>query len=212
MSDEKRKQFDEYIGAVFTKEDDVLQWIQAEAQRQEMPQISIHPYEGYLLGWLIRLVGAKSIVEIGTLAGYSGVWMARALPEDGQLYTVEASSKHAAVARSSFEKAGLSDRVQVLQGDARQTLKKLIPRGPFDFVFIDANKESYPDYLAWAVDNLRSGGLVTAHNVYRHGAVLAPQSDDDCIVDGFNHTLASHPALDSMIIPLGDGVAVGVRK
>jgi predicted O-methyltransferase YrrM len=79
-------------------------------------------------------------------------------------------------------------------------------------VFIDANKESYPDYLAWAVDSLRPGGAVTAHNIYRHGAILAPQTDEDRIMDAFNHSLASHPSLDSMIIPLGDGLAVGIKK
>ena len=212
MSDENREKFDEYIGALFTEDDPVLEEIQAESQRQDMPQISIRPFEGYMLGWLVRVLGAKSIVEIGTLAGYSGAWLARSLPADGQLYSVEVSEKHAAVARSSFERAGLSDRAQVLQGDARETLHKLVPKGPFDFVFIDANKESYPFYLSWAVDNLRSGGAVTAHNVYRHGAILSPQSEDDRIMDEFNHSLASHPALDSVIIPLGDGIAVGVKK
>lgn len=106
--------------------------------------ISVTPADGYLLQWLLRLINAKTAVEIGALAGYSGTWIARALPEDGKLYCVEKSSKHAAVARANFERAGVSSRVQVMEGSSEDLLPKLAQHAPFDFVFIDADKVSYP--------------------------------------------------------------------
>lgn len=207
-----REAFEQYIAELFTEEDEALKTIYASPEKHDMPMISIRPYEGSLLQWLIRLIGAKTIVEIGTLAGYSTVWMARALPQDGKLYAVEKSSKHAAVARENFSLAGVSNRVELLEGSSRDLLPKLAQKGPFDFVFIDADKTSYPYYLEWAVDNLRTGGLVVAHNAYRHGGIINPQNDDDRAMDTFNRALAAHPKLDSMIIPLGDAMAVGVRR
>ncbi len=152
------------------------------------------------------------MVEIGTLAGYSGVWLARALPNDGKLYTLEKSSKHAALARQSFQRAGVGERVELLEGSAQDSLAKLSKRGPFDLVFIDADKGSYPAYLEWAAGNLRAGGLVAAHNAFRSGQVLDPQGDDDRIMDEFNRALAGHPHFDGMILAIGDGMAVGVKR
>lgn len=155
---------------------------------------------------------ARRVVEIGTLAGYSGTWMARALPDDGKLYTVEKSAKHADVARRSFEHAGLEDKVEVHQGEALAILDNLSSKGPFDLVFIDADKTGYPDYLRWAVANLRSGGVVAAHNAYRSGRIFEPETDDDRGMAAFNEALAAHPELDGIIIPMGDGMAVGVKQ
>lgn len=212
MSDDLRERFDHYIGQLFTEEDDVLRWIQAEADRHELPQISVQVFDGYLLAWLVRFVRARRVVEIGTLAGYSGTWMARALPDDGKLYTVEKSAKHADVARRSFEHAGLEDKVEVHQGEALAILDNLSSKGPFDLVFIDADKTGYPDYLRWAVANLRSGGVVAAHNAYRSGRIFEPETDDDRGMAAFNEALAAHPELDGIIIPMGDGMAVGVKQ
>ena len=213
MSDNLRERFDQYIGDLFSPgEDAVLQQIQASTAANNMPSISVQPFEGYLLGWLVRLVGAKKIVEIGTLAGYSGTWMARSLPEDGKLYSVEKSSKHAGVARKNFDLAGLSERVEVVQGDALQILSKLTANGPFDMVFVDANKDQYPDYLAWSIDNLRIGGIVTAHNAFRSGEIFDPQTDNDKGMAQFSQSLADDPRMDSIIIPMGDGLAVGVKR
>jgi caffeoyl-CoA O-methyltransferase len=194
------------------EQDDTLEWIRTQVERHDMPAISVRPYEGYLLGWLVRLIRAKVVVEIGTLAGYSGTWIARSLPEDGKLYTVEVSSKHAEVARASFDKAGLNGKVEILQGNGLQILKKLEAKAPFDMVFIDADKESYPQYLEWAVRNVRSGGMVAAHNAYRHGAILNPQNAVEQATAAFNKAIATYPELDSMIIPLGDAMAVGVKR
>ena len=143
-----------YITDLFGRKDDALKHIQYETDRNSMPDISLEPFEGRLLQLLAEMVGAKKIVEIGTLAGYSGTWLARALPDHGKLITVEVSSKHANVARANFENAGLSGKVEVRQGDAHDILNKLSSQAPFDMVFIDADKDRYPFYLDWAIANL----------------------------------------------------------
>lgn len=206
------EQLDQYVTDLFAREDEVLARIRAETARQQMPAINLKPFEGRLLQFLIYALAARKVVEIGTLAGYSGVWIARALPPGGKLYTLEKSSKHAEVARASFERAGLADRVELLEGAAQDWLPKLAAKGPFDLVFIDADKGGYPGYLAWAIDNLRLGGMVAAHNAFRNGKVLAPQSDDDQMIQAFNRALADDTRLESMILAIGDGMAVGIKK
>lgn len=203
---------DAYINALYAPEDEVLAWIQAETQRAELPAISIRPFEGRLLQFLAQMIGAKTIVEIGTLAGYSGTWMARGLPAEGKLITVDASSKHLDVARQSFERAGLSERVELVQGNAIEVLPKLSERGPFDMVFIDADKDSYLAYLDWAIDNVRTGGLITAHNALRGGRIIAPESDADQLVQTFNQRIAEDPQLNGMLIGVGDGIAAALKR
>jgi caffeoyl-CoA O-methyltransferase len=205
-------QLDDYVIDLFAQEDDALRWIQAEADRNELPQISIRAHEGRLLQILMRAIGAMKVVEVGALAGYSGVWLARALPADGKLTTLEKSSKHAQVARASFERAGVADRVELIEGSALDSLKKLTAQGPFDFMFIDADKANYIHYLSWGVNNIRPGGLITAHNAYRGGRVLNPESDDDRGMAAFNEALAHDTRLDSTVIGVGDGMAVAIRK
>ncbi len=212
MDSNTRAELDHYITTLYAQEDETLRWIQDEAERHELPAISLQPFEGRLMQLLATMVQAKNIVEIGTLAGYSGVWLARALPHDGKLYTLEKSSKHAQVARHSFQRAGVADKVEVLEGDARESLRRLSAHAPFDLVFIDADKGSYPDYLAWAIEHLRPGGMVAAHNAFRSGSILTPQSADDHAMLAFNQAIADHPQLDGMILAVGDGMAVGVKK
>jgi caffeoyl-CoA O-methyltransferase len=202
----------QYVTDLFASEDEALQWIQSEAQRNGMPQISIKPFEGRMLQLLAQTVGAKKIVEIGTLAGYSGTWLARALPADGKLYTLEKSSKHAEIARSGFQRAGVSDKVELIEGSAIESLRKLSDKGPFDFVFIDADKLSYPEYLAWAVENLRVGGMVTAHNAFRNGRITMPENEEDRAMDVFNRAVAREKRLDSTILGVGDGMVMGIKK
>jgi len=201
-----------YVTDLFAPEDDALQWIQAEAARNDMPTISVRADEGRLLMLLARSVGARIAVEIGTLAGYSGVWLARALPVGGKLYTLEKSGKHASVARSGFDRAGVAEKVEVIEGAALDSLKKISSKGAVDFVFIDADKTSYPEYLTWAVEHLRVGGMVAAHNALRAGRIVDPQSDEDRAMDTFNRALAAHPRLESTIIGVGDGMAIGIKK
>lgn len=211
-NDSTRAQLDDYVSASFVHEDAALEWIQAEAARHQLPAISVRSFEGKLLQMLVWMSGAQKVVEIGTLVGYSGVWLARALPASGKLYTLEKSSKHAAVARASFERAGVSARVELLEGDAHESLRKLTTRAPFDLVFIDADKGSYPAYLDWAASNLRPGGIVAAHNAFRSGKVLAPVEEVDQQMDAFNRALAGDARFNSLIFAIGDGLAVGVRK
>ncbi len=213
MSDDKlRERFDRYIGELFAQSDDILDHIEQETIRNDLPQISIALHDGYLLQWLMRLVGVKTVVEIGTLGGYSGTWISRALPDDGKLYSLELEPKHAEVARANFERAGVNHKIEIVLGPALQSLTKLTRRGPFDMVFIDADKESYPAYLDWAVANLRDGGMVAAHNAYRNGRIFEQEEEGDRIMAEFNQQLADHPQLDSMIIPIGDGMAVGIKR
>lgn len=212
MDEKTQEALSRYVADLFATEDETLQWIQAETVRNDMPQISLTAEEGRLLQFLVQSVGAKKAVEIGALAGYSGTWIARGLSAGGRLYTLEVSSKHAEVARASFEKAGVGDRVELIEGPALESLKSLSSQGPFDFIFIDADKAGYPDYLAWAVENLRPGGIVAAHNAFRHGAIINPTSEDDKGMDAFNRSLASDSRLESTIISVGDGMAVGIRK
>lgn len=212
MDSNTRAELDHYITTLYAQEDETLRWIQDEANRHELPAISLKPFEGRLMQLLAAMINAKKIVEIGTLAGYSGVWLARALPHDGKLHTLEKSARHAQIARRSFHRAGVADKVEVLEGDARESLRRLSAHAPFDLVFIDADKGSYPDYLAWAVEHLRPGGMVAAHNAFRSGSILKPQSADDHAMLAFNQAIADHPQLNGMILAVGDGMAVGVKK
>lgn len=212
LTENEREQFDRYITNLFAPEDEILQSIHAETRRHEIPAINIRASEGRLLQFLAQAVGVRKIVEIGALAGYSGIWLARALLPGGKLYSLEKSSKHARVARSSFERAGLSDRAEVLEGAALETLRKLRAEGPFDMVFIDADKGSYLEYMNWAAENLRSGGLVAAHNAFRHGRILLAQDDDDRAMQSFNAALAADLRFFATILAIGDGMAVGIKR
>ncbi len=204
-----------YITDLFAPEDDALQAIRASHAENNMPQINIDAHEGRLLQLLIHAIGARTAVEIGTLAGYSGTWIARALPADGMLYTLEASAKHAAVAQQNFEMAGVADRVRIIEGAALDMLPKLNARAPFDFIFIDADKPAYPDYLAWAVEHLRPGGMLTAHNTTSSGggSILDnPEADNSRAIQAFNRLLAIQPGFHSGIIAAGRGLAVGIKQ
>ena len=203
---------DSYISQLFAQEDDALRWIREESQRNGLPEINVSAQEGALLQLLLRAGGAKKAVEIGALGGYSGTWLARGLPADGILYTLELSGKHAEVARNSFQRAGVGDRVKVIEGEAQHSLPKLTQKGPFDFVFIDADKGSYPAYLDWAAKNLRSGGMVTAHNALIGGRVVNPRSEYEQGMDKFNRILAGHPDFHALVLNIGDGTAVGIKK
>lgn len=203
---------DSYIDQLFAQEDETLRWIREESRRHGLPEINVSAQEGALLQLLLRAVGAKKAVEIGALGGYSGTWLARGLPADGTLYTLELSGKHAEVARNSFQQAGVGDRVKLLEGEAQQSLPKLSKEGPFDFVFIDADKGSYPHYLDWAAKNLRTGGMVTAHNALIGGRVVNPQSEYEQTMDNFNRVLAEHPDFYALVLNIGDGTAVGIKR
>lgn len=171
---------DEFVGGTLLEEDEALRSAVEAAEAAGLPAIQVSPPQGKLLQLLVRLVGAKRILEFGTLGGYSAILMARALPADGRLITMEAKSGYAAVARQSIERAGVEDRVEVRVGPALEALPALEEEGvgPFDLVFIDADKVNTPNYFNWALDHTRPGGLIVADNVVR-GGTLGDAADPD---------------------------------
>jgi len=175
---------DAYLSSLFVGDDRDLERALAHSAAAGLPPIAVSAVQGKLLHLLARLRGARRILEIGTLGGYSAIWLARALPSDGQLITLEIDPEHAAVARSNLTAAGLDAVVRVEVGPALKTLDQLIAQGapPFDLIFIDADKENNPNYLARALELSRPGTLVVVDNVVRGGKIADPKSRDPMVV------------------------------
>ena len=208
---------DDYIDGLFVSGDQVLQNLVNRARAAGLPDIEVSPGQGLLLYLLARLVGAGRILEVGALGGYSSVWLARGLPASGTLTTLEVNPDYAAFARETFRLAGLDDVCRVIEGPASETLRGL--PGPFDLVFLDANKDDYPLYLSQAARLLRPGGLLLADNVIRKGAVIAPAPDDPMAKGAaeFNRQLAAHPDFESIAMQqIGrkghDGLALARKR
>ena len=176
MSRETWTAFDAYIEEKLFAADAVLEGALAASDAAGLPAIAVSPAYGKLLHILALSIGAKRIVEVGTLGGYSTIWMARALPDGGRLTTLEIDPHNAEVARKNIARAGLTDKVDILLGPALTSLQSL--DGPFDLAFIDANKNQNPEYFAAALDRTRPGGLIIVDNVVRDGRVLNGASDD----------------------------------
>ncbi len=214
MDEAERQALTDYVCALFAPEDEVLQAIDVESAKRGLPHFHIRPDEGRMLQFLMAAVGARQVVEIGTLAGYSGTWIARALPAEGRLISLERNPEHAELARATFARAGLADRVEVRVGVAPQALDALAQEGPFDAVFIDADKISLLDYLEWAIKHTRRGGVILAHNAFMRGRVIDPAAQDDPAVQAmrtFTHRMATDPRLLGTVIPIGDGIVAAVR-
>ncbi len=203
--------FDEYAGALFAPEDAVLMALRDDADRAGLPPIAISADTGRLLQVMIRAVGAGRILEVGTLGGYSAIWMARALPDGGRLVTLERDAAHAAFAREHIAAAGLAHLVDVVEGQALQLLPAFDGER-FDLVFLDADKEPLPTYLEWALRLVRPGGAIIADNALWGGRVLDDRVADDATlgVREFNRRLATDSRLTSIIVPTHDGVAIAV--
>ncbi|GLY73191.1 O-methyltransferase [Actinoallomurus iriomotensis] len=171
---------DDYFDGALVPPDAALDAALAASEEAGLPRIAVPPNQGKVLWFLARLQGARRILEVGTLGGYSTIWLARALPEDGRLITLEADPGHAAVARGNIEHAGLAKVVEVRLGPALETLPEIAAEGlgPFDMVFVDADKSAGADYFAWAVELSRPGTLIVVDNVVRRGEVVAPGNDD----------------------------------
>jgi predicted O-methyltransferase YrrM len=181
MSEQVWSAVDEFIGSTLAPHDAALQGALDAAATAGLPAIQVSPPQGRLLALLVRLVGARTVLEFGTLGGYSSILMARELAPGGHLITLEANPDYAEVARGSIERAGLGETVELRVGPALESLPELEDRGPFDLVFIDADKANTPDYFAWALDRTRPGGLIVADNVVRDGSLAEADSDDDVI-------------------------------
>ncbi|HTT70351.1 MAG TPA: O-methyltransferase [Anaeromyxobacteraceae bacterium] len=200
----------------FVPEDAVLAEIRARAAREGLPPIAVGPMDGLHLEVLARAAAAKRAVEIGTLGGYSGVCLARGLGPDGLLHTFEVEPEHARVARESFERAGVAGRVRIHVGPAEAALESVEADGPFDLVFIDADKAGYPSYLAWAEEHLRVGGIVLADNAFAFGQIhdpSGPLAGESGVrpLRAFARRLASGGRFRSTLLPTGEGLALGVK-
>ncbi len=206
-------QISKYITDLFVAQDQALLHNLENSPRQGLPAINVKPEEGRFLQFLVRACGVKKAVEIGTLGGYSGTWIARGLVPGGKLITLEKEPQHATIAQEHFKEAGLENLVEIRVGDAHTSLRGLTRAGPFDFVFIDAEKTGYPAYLDWALENVRLGGLIGAHNAFRRGSVAGLAQEDEYteIMQEFNQRVADEPRLLSTIFPAGDGMLVAVK-
>ena len=180
MTHEQWTAVDSYLAGVLVGSDLVLEEVLRASAEAGLPAINVAPNQGKLLHLLARAQQARSILEVGTLGGYSTIWLARALPEDGTLVTLEIDPAHAEVARANFERAGLADRIELREGRALDALPELAEQGdgPFDLVFIDADKPGNADYFRWAVRLSRPGTMIIVDNVVRAGAVIDADSPD----------------------------------
>ena len=195
---------DDYINGLLAPHDDALSAAERAIIESGIPQISVSANQGKFLQVLARLTGAKKILEVGTLGGYSTIWMARALPPGGKLITLEIEPKHADVARKNFELAGLSSVIDIRLGKAIDTLSKLKAddEGPFDMIFIDADKPPYAEYLQLALKLSRPGTLIIADNVIREAKVLDEKATDEMVkgAQRFNKALSQTPGVTATII------------
>ena len=212
---------DGYIDGLFAPEDPVLTAALADARAAGLPEIQVSAGQGKFLYMLAKLSGARRILEIGALGGYSTLWLARALPEGGRMVTLELERRHAEVAAGNIERAGLADKVEVIVGPALESLPALAARSqvPFDLIFLDADKVNYPAYFREIMKMVRPGALVLADNVIRAGTVLNPQPHDPSAgaARDFNAMIAADPRLESIVLQqVGvkghDGIAISRVK
>lgn len=208
--------YDRYLGSLFAPEDKALRAAREEMQREQLPGISVSASEGKLLHVLALSTGARRILEIGTLGGYSTIWLARALPAGGKLISLEIDRHHTEVARRNIERAGLAEKVEVRTGPALESLSRIEAEEsvPFDLIFIDADKDGYVDYLRKAVPLLRDGGLILGDNTLPD-AVLHPTEDSG--TKRYNAAVAVHPDLVSILVPVFrtkgvDGLLISFKK
>ena len=197
-------EIDRYIEERFAPQDEALEAAVRESRQAGLPEIQVSPNEAKLLQLLAELVGARSVLEIGTLGGYSAIHFARALPEDGRLVSLEIDERHAEVARENVERAGLSGKVEIRVGDARELLAGIAEagEGPFDVVFIDADKTGYPEYLEWSLRITRPGSLILGDNTVRGGSILDPRDDSARATNEFNERIAGDPRLSAILLPI----------
>jgi predicted O-methyltransferase YrrM len=219
MSQEQWTRVDQYFTALLLRPDPMLEAALKASDAAGLPQIQVAPNQGKFLMILARAQGARRILEIGTLGGYSTIWLARALQSDGRLITLEAVPAHARVARENIDRAGFAENVEVRLGRALDTLPQLASEGlgPFDFIFLDADKRTYPEYLEWCIKLSRRGTMIVADNVVRRGAVVDAASRDADVqgVRRFLELLSTDPRLSATAIQTvgakgHDGIALAV--
>lgn len=204
MNKETWEEVDGYYEALYQPDDPALTEALRVSEAEGLDAIAVSPLQGKFLGMLVGMTGAKRVLEIGTLGGYSAICMARALPENGTLVTLELSDHNAAVARRNIDHAGVGEQVDIRVGPALDTLKAMAADGeaPFDFVFMDANKDGYPDYFAQTMNLVRKGAVIVADNVVRDGQVLDAVSAEPDIqgIRRFNEMVAAEPRVTATVL------------
>ena len=204
MSKETWTAVEHYYGSLLAPDDAALEFALQSSEAAGLPRIQVSALQGKLLHLLARMVSARNILEIGTLAGYSTIWMARALPDDGRLITLEANEKHADLARENFARAGVAAKVELRLGRALDTLPQIAAegRGPFDLIFVDANRSNLPEYFDWSLRLARRGSVIMVDNVVREGAVLNAESGDADIqgIRRFAELVAGERRVSSTVI------------
>ena len=204
MPDQRWTTVDNYINALFVGSDAALDAALKSSDDAGLPSIQVAANQGKLLMLLAKAQNARRILEIGTLGGYSTIWLGRALPAEGRLITLELEEKHAKVARSNIARAGLAEKVEVRVGPALESLRKLVAdkAEAFDFVFIDADKTGYPDYLTWSLKLSRRGTMIIADNVVRDGAIADAKSEDRSVqaVRRMNEALAEEKRVSATVL------------
>ena len=209
------RQADAYVEELFVPPDDALARGLQDAEAAGLPSINVSANEGKLLYLIARIARAQRVLEIGTLGGYSTTWLARALPPNGRVVTLELEPRHAEVARANLARAGVADRVDIRVGPASASLRDLIERRepPFDLVFIDADKEGYPEYLELCLQLVRPGSVILGDNTLRR-VFEDPKDAGVRGIKAFNERIASDPRLDSLILPIIrghlDGLSVSI--
>lgn len=203
MSQETWTAVDRYISDLFVPPDPDLEAALRDSAEAGLPPIQVTPNQGKLLAILAQSIAARSILEIGTLGGYSTIWLARALPEGGKLLTLELNPKHARIARANWQRAGLSERIELRLGTALDTLPQLVAegRGPFDLIFIDADKPNAAAYLAWALKLAHPGSLIITDNVVRRGGLIEADSQDEYVqgMRRFTEALAEEKRVEAIV-------------
>jgi predicted O-methyltransferase YrrM len=207
---------DDFLDATLLDDDPVLSAALADSDAAGLPKIAVSAQQGKFLSLLVTVIGARRILEIGTLGGFSTIWLARGAGPEGHVTTLEYEPKHAEVARANLDRAGVGDRVEILVGAALDSLPNVT--GPFDLVFIDADKENNPSYLEWAVKLTHPGSLIVVDNVVRDGSILSP--GDDPVVQGTRKVLelmGAHPQLETAALQVvgakhWDGLAFALVK
>ncbi|MFW0777600.1 MAG: O-methyltransferase [Rickettsiales bacterium] len=216
MSRESENPAINYIRKTFAPQDALLTSIESKLSEEHVSW-QIGADEGKLLQLLITMNNIKTIVEVGALAGYSAIWMARALPQDGHIYTLGKDPKHNALAGEFIAASDVASKITLVKGDAHDTLPTLDDKGPFDMVFIDADKISYPDYLDWAEKNVRKGGLIVGDNTYLFDTVWLAEAPKGTAptthkaMQEFNKRLSDPSKYCSTIIPTAEGMTVAVK-
>jgi caffeoyl-CoA O-methyltransferase len=205
----------EYLKENFSSEDDFLTNLVEDARKEGIPDISISPEQGLFMQFMIKSLNVRNVLELGTLAGYSAITMGRALPENGKLITVENEYLHAVFASQKIKEAGLENIIEVQNSDALEFLKIYRPEEPLDFVFVDADKPNYARYLDILTPMIKIGGVFAADNAFAFGFVAQSKpernSDDVKSITGFNHYFRNHKQYSVCMVPVGDGMIMGVK-